>query len=61
MARNEEKAMAMLNRWVTMKRMLNSRLPDERPSNPFSVSTISQWEIWRNDVKIISINRFVLI
>ena len=50
MARNEEKAMAMLNRWVTMKRMLNSRIKDERPSNPFSVATISECDIWRNDV-----------
>ena len=50
MARNEEKAMAMLNRWVTMKRSLNAKVREERPSNPFSVSTISECETWRNDV-----------
>ena len=41
MARNEEKAMAMLNRWVTMKRMLNSNVQDERPTNPNTISTLS--------------------
>lgn len=42
--------MAMLNRWVTMKRMLNTKVREERPTNPFSVSTITEWETWRNDV-----------
>lgn len=50
MARNEEKAMAMLNRWVTMKRMLNTKVREERPKNPFSVKTLGECELWRNDL-----------
>ena len=34
MARNEEKAMAMLNRWVRMKRNLNVVEKGRRPDNP---------------------------
>lgn len=45
MARNEEKAMAMLNRWVTMKRMLNSTIRTERPKNTQSVSKISECDV----------------
>ena len=34
MARNEEKAMAMLNRWVKMKRSINTKERQKRPKNP---------------------------
>ncbi|CAI2376746.1 unnamed protein product [Moneuplotes crassus] len=50
MARNEEKAMAMLNRWVTMKKMLATGIPEERPNNPSKVASISGCEIWRRQV-----------
>ena len=40
MARNEEKAMAMLNRWVTMKRMLHTTVRDKRPESPMHCTTI---------------------
>ena len=33
MARNEEKAMAMLNRWVKMKRGLNTKAREKRPND----------------------------
>ena len=38
MARNEEKAMAMLNRWVKMKRGLNTKAREKRPNDTGSVS-----------------------
>jgi hypothetical protein len=47
MARNEEKAMAMLNRWVTMKRMINAKPRDKRPETPLEINKISECEIWR--------------
>lgn len=47
MARNEEKAMAMLNRWVTMKKMLATGIPEERPNNPAKVASISGCEVSR--------------
>ena len=40
MARNEEKAMAMLNRWVTQKRNLNVKERVRRPDNPSDITTI---------------------
>lgn len=40
MARNEEKAMAMLNRWVKQKRNLNVKERVRRPDNPFDVTTV---------------------
>lgn len=46
MARNEEKAQAMLNRWVSMKRMLH--LPnDKRPALADDVNSINECEKWR--------------
>jgi pre-mRNA-splicing factor ISY1 len=50
MARNEEKAMAMLNRWVTLKRSLNSTIRDERPKNPMSVKSIGECNVWREEL-----------
>jgi hypothetical protein len=40
MARNEEKAMAMLNRWVKMKRNLNVKEKGKRPENPIEVTNV---------------------
>ena len=47
MARNEEKAMAMLNRWVRTKRELGKKKPvsDQeralnRPNDPISVGSV---------------------
>jgi len=40
MARNEEKAMAMLNRWVSMKRTMNTKERGKRPENPMEVDII---------------------
>ena len=50
MARNEEKAMAMLNRWVRMKRSLNTKQREKRPENPHDISTIQECENWRNTI-----------
>ncbi len=51
MARNEEKAMAMLNRWVRMKRGLNTnQRREKRPDNPMDATTIQESENWRNSV-----------
>lgn len=57
MARNEEKAMAMLNRWVRAKRELGQKkvLSDKEQSlaRPFDVKTVTQLsecEIWRGSV-----------
>ena len=54
MARNEEKAMAMLNRWVQMKRDINQRKGGKqidknikRPDDPKEVKTVSEAEIWK--------------
>ena len=50
MARNEEKAMAMLNRWVRMKRSLNQKQRDKRPEDPMVVDTIQECESWRQSI-----------
>jgi pre-mRNA-splicing factor ISY1 len=50
MARNEEKAMAMLNRWVKMKRNLNVKEKGRRPDNPQEAETINECEGWRNNI-----------
>jgi len=47
MARSQEKAMAMLNRWVRMKRGLNQKNREKRPDNPFELGTIQECEAWR--------------
>ncbi len=47
MARNEEKAMAMLNRWVKLKRSLNTKPREKRPENPSMTNTVNECEIWR--------------
>ena len=48
MARSQEKAMAMLNRWVRMKRGLNQQQRDKRPEDPTEVDNLQECEIWRN-------------
>ncbi len=50
MARNEEKAMAMLNRWVRMKRELSAKPKDKRPTNPLETDNVPLCVKWRNDV-----------
>lgn len=57
MARNEEKAMAMLNRWVRAKRELNTVKPISererailRPVDPSVVNSLSEADIWRTSV-----------
>ncbi len=50
MARNEEKAMAMLNRWVKMKRQINQKPRDKRPDNPQMTNQIQECEIWRQNI-----------
>ena len=50
MARNEEKAMAMLNRWVRMKRSINQKERTKRPDNPLEVETINEAEVWRQSI-----------
>lgn len=53
MARNEEKAMAMLNRWVKMKREIKinkksglDTRANQRPDDPKEVSNFTEAEIW---------------
>jgi len=50
MARNEEKAMAMLNRWVRMKKELTAKPKDARPTNLTEIKTVPLCEKWRDDV-----------
>lgn len=50
MARNEEKAQAMLNRWHRMKRMLNQKPQEERPQSIQSTNSIAECERWRTDI-----------
>ena len=50
MARNEEKAMAMLNRWVKMKRNLNTKQRERRPENPLNCTLVSECEVWRTSI-----------
>jgi len=40
--------MAMLNRWVRMKRGLNQQQRDKRPEDPTEVDNLQECEIWRN-------------
>lgn len=57
MARNEEKAMAMLNRWVKAKRELGQKKPISekdrqlsRPSDPKTVTQVVEADIWRGGI-----------
>lgn len=50
MARNEEKAMAMLNRWVKMKRSLNTKDRGKRPKNTDECNNLQDADMWRNQI-----------
>ena len=50
MARNEEKAQAMLNRWWRMKKTLNQKTQDDRPPMVSNTNSISECEKWRSDL-----------
>jgi pre-mRNA-splicing factor ISY1 len=48
--KNEEKAHAMLNRWVAMKKELNSRSKDKRPNLSTECNNLQECERWRNQI-----------
>ncbi|KAL0219906.1 hypothetical protein P9112_005559 [Eukaryota sp. TZLM1-RC] len=53
MARNSEKALSMMNRWVAIKtkeHFLKHKEDYERPENPSSVRSVSACEKWRKQV-----------
>lgn len=50
MARNVEKAKAMLNRWYAMKRNIGKNIEEERPRIALEVNTVYECEKWRNQV-----------
>lgn len=50
MARNEEKANAALNRWVTMKTAERLGFHDRRPLRTTEVTSIIEAEKWRGDI-----------
>eukprot|EP00922_Rhytidocystis_sp_ex-Travisia-forbesii_P032415 GHVS01048156.1.p1 GENE.GHVS01048156.1~~GHVS01048156.1.p1 ORF type:complete len:189 (+),score=32.11 GHVS01048156.1:63-629(+) len=50
MARNSEKSMAMLNRWVTMKTNIVKGIQGRRPRNVEGAETVRDCEHWRNQV-----------
>lgn len=49
MARNEEKAQAMLNRWVSMKRMLANPV-EKRPALASQCDSLTDCEKWRGQI-----------
>lgn len=48
--RNEEKAHAMLNRWVAMKKELNTRTKDKRPYLSSECNNLQECERWRGQI-----------
>jgi pre-mRNA-splicing factor ISY1 len=48
--KNEEKAHAMLNRWVAMKKELNSRSKEKRPSLSTECNNLQECERWRGQI-----------
>ena len=50
MERNEEKANAALNRWVTMKTAERLGFHDRRPLRTTEVTSIVEAEKWRGDI-----------
>ena len=50
MARNEEKANSLLNRWVQMKSDERLGMHRKRPYNQDSVETVAEAERWRSEV-----------
>lgn len=49
MARNEEKAQAMLNRWVSMKRMMANPI-EKRPALASQCDSLNDCEKWRTQI-----------
>lgn len=47
MARNEEKAQSMLNRWLAYKRQLAAGGPRPKPNSPAECETVEECERWR--------------
>lgn len=62
MARNEEKAQAMLNRWWSMKRSLTTKPLETRPSLSQEVNSINECEKWRyfNSTKQLLFFKFLI-
>ena len=50
MARNEEKAQLLLNKWVTMKQQFNAGVQDRRPYLASECSNLTDAERWRRDI-----------
>eukprot|EP00921_Rhytidocystis_pertsovi_P009924 GHVQ01015891.1.p1 GENE.GHVQ01015891.1~~GHVQ01015891.1.p1 ORF type:complete len:199 (-),score=18.10 GHVQ01015891.1:909-1505(-) len=50
MARNSEKSMAMLNRWVTMKTNIVKGVRGRRPRDTQDCDSLREAEYWRNQV-----------
>jgi pre-mRNA-splicing factor ISY1 len=50
MARNEEKAQSMLNRWLKMKEEKRSKRPTKRPHLASECSYLPDAEKWRHEV-----------
>ena len=48
--KNEEKAHAMLNRWVAIKKELNSRSKEKRPKYSTECNNLQDCERWRNQI-----------
>lgn len=48
--KNEEKAHAMLNRWVAMKKELNSKSKDKRPYASAECNNLQECERWRSQI-----------
>jgi pre-mRNA-splicing factor ISY1 len=48
--KNEEKAHAMLNRWVAIKKELNSRSKEKRPKYTSECHNLQDCERWRNQI-----------
>lgn len=50
MAKNEEKAHALLNRYVSLKKEMKSRSKEKRPLYSWEVSNLQECDRWRNQI-----------
>ena len=50
MARNEEKAQLMMNKWVTMKQQFNAGVSERRPYLATDCDNLTDAERWRRDI-----------
>jgi len=50
MARNEEKAQLMMNKWVTMKKQFNAGVSERRPYLATDCDNLTDAERWRRDI-----------